>query len=225
MQKIEIKNTLLESFQFVKKNFYWLFMVEFFVSLLFIPSILLFPTEAGQTSLFIPAMSMIISILVLTFYFSPNILNIFLKLWENEKVQISDLFIMKDVKLNLNYFIVVVLTGLMIFGGMILFVVPGVILALMTSLSMYLVYDKRLKPIESIRTSINLTKGQKGQLLIIALFSLIPTLIIMFLPQTILSEIDNVLISEIISAVFSTLSSIYIAAVGLSVYKKLANNI
>ena len=62
-----------------------------------------------------------------------------------------------------------VLVGLIVAGGLILLVVPGVIWGLKFGYAGFLVADRKLDPIEALKESSRLTQGRKGQLFVFAL--------------------------------------------------------
>jgi uncharacterized membrane protein len=64
----------------------------------------------------------------------------------------------------LNYLIAYVLVSLIVGIGLLLFIIPGLILAVMLNLTLYLVIDKKMGPIEAIKESIARTKGHKGDI-------------------------------------------------------------
>jgi len=57
-----------------------------------------------------------------------------------------------------------ILLWLIILGGCILFIIPGIIWSLKYGLSLFAVMDKQMSPRESIRFSGKITKGHKGKL-------------------------------------------------------------
>ena len=62
-----------------------------------------------------------------------------------------------------------VLVGLATFGGVLLLIVPGIIVALGMALAPYYVVDAELGPIEAIKASWAATDGHKGDLLVLFL--------------------------------------------------------
>jgi uncharacterized membrane protein len=62
-----------------------------------------------------------------------------------------------------------VLYSLIVVGGLVLLIVPGVVWALKFGFAGFLVSDKKLDPIEALRASSRLTDGVKTQLLVFAL--------------------------------------------------------
>jgi uncharacterized membrane protein len=65
-----------------------------------------------------------------------------------------------------------ILVGLGVFGGMLLCIVPGIILALGWFFNAQLVVDRRMGALDAISESWRLTKGHKGDLFLFALLSI-----------------------------------------------------
>ncbi len=63
------------------------------------------------------------------------------------------------------------LYGLIVFGGLILLIIPGIIFALKYGFYGYLIVDQNLGPLEAIKKSGEITKGSKFDLFIFALLS------------------------------------------------------
>lgn len=80
-----------------------------------------------------------------------------LKLYAGEKFDVSELF--KSYNLFLKYLFASILYGLAVLAGFILLIVPGVILAVRTGLYTYLIVDKEMGPVDSLKESMRLTKG------------------------------------------------------------------
>lgn len=67
------------------------------------------------------------------------------------------------------YLIAKILLALITGIGFVLLIVPGIIFMLMFLMTQYLVVDKKLGPIEALKESRRITKGHKGQLLLLVL--------------------------------------------------------
>ncbi len=67
------------------------------------------------------------------------------------------------------YLLTSVLYGLVVVGGLLLLVVPGVIWAMQFGFAAFLVVDAKLDPIEAMRESSRLTHGVKGRLFVFGL--------------------------------------------------------
>ncbi len=65
------------------------------------------------------------------------------------------------------------LMGLAVLLGTILFIVPGIILALGLSLAQYYVVEANMGPTQAMRASWEATKGQRGQIFLLGLLSLL----------------------------------------------------
>jgi len=68
-----------------------------------------------------------------------------------------------------NYIIASILYGLIIFGGMILLIIPGVIWGIKYQYATFAVIDKKQGPVEAIRTSGRITKGSLWNLFLFGL--------------------------------------------------------
>ncbi len=62
-----------------------------------------------------------------------------------------------------------VLSGLAIIIGLLLLIVPGIILGIMFSLSLYLVVERELGPVAALKESARLTKGNRWKLFLLGL--------------------------------------------------------
>ncbi|GEQ19047.1 MULTISPECIES: DUF975 family protein [Clostridium] len=86
----------------------------------------------------------------------------------NEDVSVGMLF--SGCKYYLKGFCIVFLSGVMMFFGFILFIIPGIILSLMYSQALYIYIDEPEKGIiECLRTSRLAMKGYKGDLFVLNL--------------------------------------------------------
>lgn len=94
-----------------------------------------------------------------------------LKLYDNEETKVSDLF--SAYPLFLNYAIGSILYVLIVFGGSILLIVPGIIFFTQFFFLSYFIVDKGLGPIEALKRSSEITKGVKLKLLLFFLVSVL----------------------------------------------------
>ncbi len=66
----------------------------------------------------------------------------------------------RDYKVTLHYFLAVILSILIIMGGLILLILPGIYLAIRIQFAPYLIVEhKNMGPIEAIKKSMDMTKG------------------------------------------------------------------
>jgi uncharacterized membrane protein len=85
-----------------------------------------------------------------------GLVSIALKFIDKKKPQYKDLFYYKPI---INYFLASLLTGLIVIGGLILLIIPGIYFAFRLKFAAYLVIDKNLGPVEAIKKSWKMTKG------------------------------------------------------------------
>jgi uncharacterized membrane protein len=96
-----------------------------------------------------------------------GLVKISLKFYDNEKAKISDLF--SSYPLFFKYLIGDILYRLIIIGGLILLIVPGIIWAIQFQFFGYLIIDKGLGPIEALKKSSKITKGAKWDLFLLGI--------------------------------------------------------
>jgi uncharacterized membrane protein len=90
-----------------------------------------------------------------------GLINISLKFLDNQKPKYKDLFYYKPI---INFFLASIIEGLIVIGGFILLVIPGIFFALRLQYTCYLVVDRNLSPIEAIKTSWKITRGNAWKL-------------------------------------------------------------
>ncbi len=119
-------------------------------------------------------LSFILSLVVSTFLYM-GLITVYLRAYENpQDPQYKDLW---QPRHFWNYLIASVLVAVIVIIGLILIVVPGVIAALMLSLTGYLVMDKGMKPVAALKESVRLTKGNRVKLLLLGLAIFVLSLI------------------------------------------------
>lgn len=105
-----------------------------------------------------------LAVWVLLIIIEIGIIKIFLKIIDGKKFAFGDLF--GYTGLFFNYILTYILYSLIILGGLILLIVPGIIWAIKYCFSIYLAIDKKMKPMEAIKRSGEMTQGIKWELLI-----------------------------------------------------------
>ncbi len=100
---------------------------------------------------------------VSTIVISMGLVKIALKFYDNEKGKFSDLF--SQYRLFFNYLFALILYALIIWGGTLLLIIPGIIWGIKVWFFDYLVVDKKLGPIKALKKSSAITKGFKWDLL------------------------------------------------------------
>ena len=94
-------------------------------------------------------------------------LGIFLNLHDKKKTSIEDVF--SKYKMFFKYFIASFLYALIVMGGLILFIVPGIIWGIKFRYFKFLIVDKNLDPITALKKSAEITQGVKLDLYIFGL--------------------------------------------------------
>lgn len=158
------KEAIKFGWETAKKN--W----KFFVLLLVIYLLLnVGPRVSGRSFVENPSLGIVLALVGLIIGFLKLIMDmgfirISLNLVDGKKIQFSDIYSESD--LFLKYFLGTILYYLIIFGGLILLIVPGIIFALKFQYYGYLIIDKKLAPVEALKMSSKLTQGVKLKLLV-----------------------------------------------------------
>ena len=131
-------------------------------------------SDGGQTS---SLMSFLVSIAgsLIQMILSLGMLKIAITLARGGKPQWEDLY-MQYPKF-LNYLIASILYGLMVVIGLVLLVIPGIYLAVKYQMYSYLIVDKNLGPIEALKESAVITKGNMWNLFLFILTSIVVVVI------------------------------------------------
>jgi len=101
--------------------------------------------------------------IVLSIVVSMGLIKIALKFCDNEKGSFGDLF--SCFPLFFKYLFGTILYSLILIGGTILLIFPGVIWGIKFSLFQYFIVDKGLGPVEALKASARTTMGAKWDLL------------------------------------------------------------
>ncbi|MBU2632341.1 glycerophosphoryl diester phosphodiesterase membrane domain-containing protein [Patescibacteria group bacterium] len=117
--------------------------------------------SAGLAKLAISLLFTIIGIIV-----QIGLIKVSIKFAKGEMPAVVDLFYDKPF---IRYLLTVILSGIIIVFGFILFIIPGIILALRLQFAPYLVIDKKTRVMESIKKSWNMTSGQAWNLFLFGL--------------------------------------------------------
>lgn len=96
-----------------------------------------------------------------------GVIRISLRFADNEKAELFDLY--TDYRLFFRYLFAEILYGLIVAGGLILLIVPGIIWAVRFSQFGFLVVDKGVGPMEALRESARITQGARWQLFLFGL--------------------------------------------------------
>lgn len=151
----------------------------FFIGLLIVYSLLIavpfFIVEIiAEASAFLGVIFQIADIF-LTIVISIGLVKIALRFCDNEKGSLSDLF--SQYRLSFHYLLASILYALIVFGGLFLLIIPGIIWGIKFWFYDYFIVDKGLGPIEAFKRSSAITKGIKWNLFVFVLLLLVINLL------------------------------------------------
>lgn len=91
-------------------------------------------------------------------------LKIMLKLYDSQEAHLSDIF--SCPRLLFKYLISAIVYGMIIFAGIFLLIIPGIIWAIRGQFFSCFIIDKELGPIEALKKSWDITRGLTWQLIV-----------------------------------------------------------
>jgi uncharacterized membrane protein len=193
MERFSKKETIKFGWEIAKKK------INFFIPLLIlvygVPFCLNYLSEFLKKESFLLVLLLNIILAVLSTIFSLGLIKISLKFCDNEEPKISDLF--SQSQLFFRYLFASILRGLIVFSGLLLFFIPGIIFSIRFSFFDYFIVDKNSKIIESLKKSWQITKGNTWNLflfyILLGLINLLGFLALIIglfwaIPTTILAE-------------------------------------
>ena len=118
------------------------------------------------------ALALIIALIfrLVQWFLEIGLIKISLAFADGQKSVLPDLFSGKD--LYLKYVGGTILYGLIVFGGILLLIVPGIIWSIQFFFYSYLIVEKGLGPVEALKASSAMTKGHKWELFLFGLVTL-----------------------------------------------------
>lgn len=182
----------------VMKSHFW-----FFVAILFVSGFIqVFPKIVSSLAGKEPPISLSLVLIVISFavaivklIMDLGFIKITLKLHDNRSAEIKDIF--GSAGLFWKYLGGVILYNLIVLGGVILLIIPGIIFATRFQFYSYLIVDQGLGPIDALKRSWTITKGQVINLLLlgslIILLNLVGVLVLLVgllatIPTTIMAQ-------------------------------------
>jgi uncharacterized membrane protein len=128
---------------------------------------------AGATPDVAAGIGMLIGMGVINFVVSAYLTTVALRFFiatysDVRKVPVKELFSFNAVQV-LWYMLATVLVGVCTLIGFLLLIVPGIIVALGLSMTTLLVINQGMGPIESMKESMRITKGYRGQIAVLSL--------------------------------------------------------
>lgn len=125
--------------------------------------------ESGDT--FIQIFSISVAALIVQTFIDMGLTNFTLKAGDDiGTVELSDLWHPHSFW---SFLVATFLTGVVVVLGLIAFIIPGIILALMFFFVKFLVIDRDMNPVDAMKESIRITKGNRFELLVLALLVLV----------------------------------------------------
>jgi predicted nucleic-acid-binding protein len=120
-----------------------------------------------------PVISFIFSLIsnILSMIVGMGFIKIALKFYDKQKADFDDLF--SCAKQFFPYLLSAILMTLAVIGGIIVLIVPGIILGLQLQFFAYFIVDKKTGPMQALKESSRITRGQKWQLFLFALLTVL----------------------------------------------------
>jgi len=155
MEQFSKREAITVASDFAKKN------IKFFIPLFILILIISFSFDyllktLGKDNVVVGLILSILRTVIFTI-FSLGMIKISLKILDNEEIKIVDIF--SQYHLFIRYFLASIIRNLIVFVGFIFFIVPGVIFAIRFGFFDFLIVDKNMRIIESLKKSWYITKG------------------------------------------------------------------
>lgn len=114
----------------------------------------------------------LIPIWIVSIIISVGVIRIQTLLADSKEAKFSDIWVINR-KLFFNFILASSLSGLIVLGGFILLIIPGIIFSLKLMFVPYFVVDKGLGPIEAVKASWNATKGNLLEISFLGILSIL----------------------------------------------------
>lgn len=159
------------------KNF--LLFVGIWLVILAVMMVAAFFQDAAMRDSGMFAALLMVALWALNIIIGMGFIKIMLLLHDKKKAQLKDLF--SQYRLFFYYLGGVLLYSLIVLGGLILFVIPGIVWAITYQYVPYLIIDRKLSPLEALKKSREITRGNRWELfgfrLILLLINLLGVLV------------------------------------------------
>lgn len=170
-----ISEAIRAGWNLTKKNFWFLLMIFIISNAMgFLLSFITQPFFAQENGLIILIGVLIyIAGYVISLELGFATFAILLKIVDNKKTKIKDLFSYFNAGLLFKFFIISLLYGLIVFFGLILLIIPGIYFGIKYWFALYIFVDKQTGILESFKLSAKLTKNVKWQLFKLCLLQML----------------------------------------------------
>ncbi|MDD5561119.1 MAG: hypothetical protein PHT50_03185 [Candidatus Omnitrophica bacterium] len=140
----------------VKENFWSLVII----TIIWVAIVGILNSSAKNLEKTMPVISFLLSLCatLVNMVITMGVTRIGLKIYAGEKFSIAGMFYCGGEQ-ALNYFVASILYFLAVLAGLILLIVPGIIVMIRMGLYLYLIVDKKMGIIDSLKESMKLTKG------------------------------------------------------------------
>ncbi len=162
MKEFSIKESLIFGWQKTQQH------LGILIGSLLVLIVLFAATSALEEKL--PVIGSLVSLAVQTII-SMGFVKILLNIVDGKPARFSDLY--TTYRPFWKYLILSILYGVIIFVGLLLLIVPGLILAVSLGFGMYLIIDKQLGPIEALQRSWAISAGVRLKLLGLGIISIL----------------------------------------------------
>lgn len=162
-KKFSIEKAISESWEIIKNNLGFILSLQVIVLIINV-----FPQAADYiykdvSSMEVPLLAISVTFFILQLITSIGIIKIYLSL--HDKKEEKDVMVLfSGVNYLFRYILASVVYGLIVFGGFLLLIVPGIIWSIKYQFFAYFIIDKDMKPMEALQASARITEGQKMNL-------------------------------------------------------------
>lgn len=162
-RKFEIKEAISFGWQSVWKN------VWFWISLVLISGVASWLNDSISNNLTTDSGKAIVNVIYffISAFITLGITRITLNYIDKKQTEYSDF--KSTSKVYFNYVLATILYTLIVVAGFILLIVPGIIWALQYSMYGYLIIEKGYDPIQALKKSLEITRGERLHLLVLGL--------------------------------------------------------